>query len=134
MRWMLDTNACIRYLNGRAPHLQRRLDATKAGDVCICSVVKAELFYGSARSANPAQSRAIQAQLISGMKCLPFDDSCVDQYAVIRCALAKAGTPIGPIDTLIAAIAVTHGVILVTHNTSEFSRVAGLSIEDWEIP
>jgi tRNA(fMet)-specific endonuclease VapC len=134
MKWMLDTNACIRYLSGRAPHLQRRLDATNAGEVGICSLVKAELYYGAARSTNPVQSRAIQDRLISGMKCMPFDDSSVNQYAVIRSALAAAGRPIGPIDMLIAAIAVTHGVTLVTHNTTEFSRVIGLKIEDWEAP
>jgi tRNA(fMet)-specific endonuclease VapC len=68
------------------------------------------------------------------MKSLPFDDSCVDLYADIRSKLAAAGTPIGPIDTLIAAIALTHGVTLVTHNLAEFSRVPGLKIEDWELP
>jgi tRNA(fMet)-specific endonuclease VapC len=134
MKWMLDTNACIRYINGRAPQLQRRLDSTKAGEVVVCSIVKAELFFGSARSTDPARSIAIQRRFLSGMTSLVFDDSCSEIYATIRSSLAAAGTPIGTNDMLIAAIAIANDVTLISHNTEEFSRVPGLKIEDWELP
>jgi tRNA(fMet)-specific endonuclease VapC len=132
MRWLLDTNACIRYLNGRAPALKLRLDAGNNSDFLVCSVVKAELAFGAARSTDPARTAAAQAKFLSPFQSLGFDDSCAAIYGEIRAVLARAGTPIGPNDLLIAAIAVANRVTLVTHNTAEFSRVPGLLIEDWE--
>jgi len=132
MKWLLDTNACIRYLNGRAPGIRTRLDAVNSSDVCLCSIVKAELFFGAARSAHPTRTLAAQELFVSRFASFPFDDSCAQHYARIRQALAAIGQPIGPNDLLIAAIALANGLTLVTHNVAEFSRIAGLAIEDWE--
>jgi tRNA(fMet)-specific endonuclease VapC len=131
---MLDTNACIRYLNGRAPALKSRVDARQAEELSVCSVVKAEMYYGAARSNDPAKTLANQVRFLSRFDSLPFDDRAAEEYARVRAALSSAGRPIGPNDLLIAAIAIANAVTLVTHNTAEFSRIAGLQIEDWEHP
>jgi tRNA(fMet)-specific endonuclease VapC len=129
---MLDTNACIRYLNGKSTSLKERIDRAKPSDILVCAVVKAELFYGAAKSNDPARTLANQLRFLAAFLSLPFDDRCAEAYARIRASLSAAGTPIGPNDLMIAAIAVANDVTLVTHNTSEFSRVPGLRIEDWE--
>jgi tRNA(fMet)-specific endonuclease VapC len=72
------------------------------------------------------------ATFVAPFTSLPFDDVCVTAYGRIRAALEQVGRPIGPNDLMIAAIAVTHGLTLVTHNTREFERVVGLSLADWE--
>ncbi|MEG4345698.1 type II toxin-antitoxin system VapC family toxin [Microcoleus sp. A003_D6] len=133
MIYLLDTNTCIGYLNGRSVGVLRRLQALFSQDVAVCSVVKAELFYGSMRSNNPARSLAQQQDFLNRFISLPFDDQSAVIYGQIRAQLAASGTPIGPNDLLIASIALANNLILVTHNTREFSRVEGLRLEDWEI-
>jgi tRNA(fMet)-specific endonuclease VapC len=131
--YLLDTNSCIGYLNGRSVGVLRRLQALPSQDVAVCSVVKAELFYGSMRSNNPARSLAQQQDFLNRFISLPFDDQSALIYGQIRAQLAASGTPIGPNDLLIASIALANNLILVTHNTREFSSVEGLRLEDWEI-
>jgi len=132
LTYLLDTNTCIRYLNGRSPEVRRRLQSLAPEDVVLCSVVKAELFYGAARSHDPVRTFAHMASFMSPFRSLPFDDFCAPAYGRIRAQLEQAGTPIGPNDTMIAATAMAHGLTLVTHNTREFARVAGLILADWE--
>jgi tRNA(fMet)-specific endonuclease VapC len=132
VRYLLDTNVCIRYLNGRSVAIRERLRTTRVADIAVCSVVKAELFYGAMRSNNPEQSLARQQQFLNLFVSLPFDDAAALIYGHIRADLAASGTPIGPNDLQIASIARANSLILVTHNTGEFSRVDGLQIEDWE--
>lgn len=95
-------------------------------------MVKAELFYGSIRSARPRENREVQEAFLDGLTSHDFDDRAVEQYARIRGALDASGTPIGAMDYLIASIALAHDLVLVTHNLREFERVPGLRIEDWE--
>ncbi|BAB77356.1 MULTISPECIES: type II toxin-antitoxin system tRNA(fMet)-specific endonuclease VapC [Nostocaceae] len=132
MRYLLDTNVCARYLNGKSPAIRQRLRSTNVKDIAVCSVVKAELFYGAMKSNNPERTLARQQQFLNLFVSLPFDDVTALTYGRIRAALAISGTPIGPNDLQIAAIALVNNLILVTHNTSEFNRVNGLQIEDWE--
>ena len=132
MTYLLDTNTCIRYLNGRSPQIKKRLEALTPDDVGLCSVVKAELAYGAARSRDPGRTMAGIAAFVAPFTSLPFDDACVSAYGRIRAQLEQAGRPVGPNDLMIAAIAVTHGLTLVTHNTREFERIVGLSLTDWE--
>lgn len=101
-------------------------------DIAVCSIVKAELFAGAAKSDFPAVTRQKQERFLRPYQSLPFDDKCANAYAVLRATLEISGKPIGPNDMLIAAIAITNDLILVTHNTGEFSRVTGLKLEDWE--
>ena len=134
MTWLLDTNAIIRLLNGRSESLRQRLLAADPEDLATCAVVKAELRFGAARSRDPAATRAQQDSLLSQLVSLPFDDAAAEVYGELRARLQAAGTPIGPTDYLIAAIAVANDVVLVTHNTAECGRVPGLKVEDWESP
>ena len=133
MSYLLDTNACIRYLNGRSEPLRRQLLAHQPEDIVLCSVVKAELFYGAWRTQNPQHTLEKQIQFIGQFLSLPFDDAAAEIYGQIRADLAQKGTPIGPNDLLIAAIALATQVTLVTHNLGEFSRISGLKLEDWEV-
>jgi tRNA(fMet)-specific endonuclease VapC len=130
--YLLDSNACVIYLNGRSERLRQRLNATPAAEIFVCAIVKGELFYGSRRSNNPTKSLQVQQEFLSQFVSLPFDDAAAEVYGDIRAALAQAGTPIGPNDLQIAAIALASNLTLVTHNTREFSRVQGLKLEDWE--
>lgn len=132
MSWLLDTNVCIRYLNGRAPKLKDRIDATNEAEIVVCSVVKAELFFGAAMSKDPEKTVANQKRFLSRFHSFSFDDRCGELYGEIRAELTQKGEPIGPNDMLIASIAKANGATLVTHNVTEFSRVSGLDIEDWE--
>ncbi len=132
MKFLLDTNACIGYLNGRAIGVRQRLEMLSPDDVFVCSVVKAELFYGAMKSAHPARTLASQTVFLRQFESLPFDDPAAEIYGRLRFALEKRGTVIGPNDLLIAATALAHNVTLVTHNTDEFTRVPDLVIEDWQ--
>lgn len=132
MIYLLDTNVCIRYLNGRSPGILRRLQTLQPVDVVVCSVVKAELVYGAQRSHDPQRSLAVQRQFLLPYRSLPFDDAAADIAGTLRARLAALGTPIGPHDLQIAAIALAHSCTLVTHNTREFSRIPEILVEDWE--
>ncbi len=132
MIYLLDTNVCIRYLNGRSQAVKERLQATNADDLAVCSVVKAELFYGAMRSNNPQRTLNNQQQFLNLFTSLPFDDDAALIYGRIRASLAAQGTPVGSNDLQIAAIAISNNLTLVTHNTREFSRILELRLEDWE--
>jgi tRNA(fMet)-specific endonuclease VapC len=131
--FLLDTNACIRLLNNSSPPLTARLAAQTPEDVYLCAIVKAELIYGAYRSSYVADNLRLLKRFFEPFVSLPFDDQCLEYYGRICNELEQAGTPIGPNDLLIAATALSHDLVLVTHNTREFPRVAGLQIEDWEI-
>ena len=131
--YLLDTNACIEYLNGRSHHFLERFLTKMPDEIALCSVVKAELHYGAERSKNPQLAFARLEEFLAPYRSLPFNDECARVYGQIRERLAQTGSPIGPNDLLIAATAMAFGTILVTHNTREFSRVKGLSCEDWEV-
>lgn len=132
MTWLLDTNVCIRYLNGRSAPVVERLQRTPVRDVAVCSVVKAELFAGAQRTRDPARTLARQLAFLTPYRSYPFDDGAAEVYGRIRAELTSTGRLIGPNDLFIAAIAITNGLVLVTHNVDEFSRVPGLQFEDWE--
>lgn len=131
--YLLDTNACIVYLKNKNSSINRHLNSLEANKIAVCSVVKAELFYGSMRSNNPQKSLNIQLLFLNQFLSLPFDDLCAEIYGKIRADLVKCGTPIGSNDIQIASIALANNLILVTHNVREFSRIEGLQIEDWEV-
>ncbi|VXD18980.1 tRNA(fMet)-specific endonuclease VapC [Planktothrix serta PCC 8927] len=133
MIYLLDTNVCIIYLNRRNSGVQQHLERLSPSDVAVCSVVKAELFYGAMRSSNPTRTLALQEAFLIQFVSLPFDDAAASIFGRIRAELAALGTPIGPYDLQIAAIALANNLVLVTHNISEFGRVQGLRIEDWEL-
>ncbi len=133
MSYLLDANACIRYLNGRSPQLRRRINATDRRQILLCSVVEAELYFGAAKSADPTKTLAKQLQFVARFRSLTFDSNAARAYGPIRAKLEQAGTPIGSNDLMIAAIAIANQATLVTRNTPEFQRVPGLLLEDWEL-
>lgn len=130
--YLLDTNACIRLLNGSSVALAERLRATPRAEVRLSAVVKGELLYGARRSARLPDNLRLLRRFFATLISLPYDDRCAEEYGLIRADLDHAGTPIGPNDLLIAATARAHDLVLVTHNPREFSRVGGLQLEDWE--
>ncbi len=132
--FLLDTNVCVQYLRGKNLLVRQRLAACPTHEVRLCSVVLSELYVGVLRSAQPAKNRADVDQFAAPFASLPFDDAAADVYSRIRHHLERQGTPIGPYDLQIAAIALANGHTLVTHNTAEFSRVPTLVLEDWELP
>jgi tRNA(fMet)-specific endonuclease VapC len=102
-------------------------------DIAISTVTKGEMYAGSAKSQHPRQSRNRQDAFFVRFASLPFDDAAANEFGHFRAALEVAGTPIGPYGMQIAAIALVHQLILVTHNTREFGRLARLSVEDLEL-
>ncbi len=131
----LDTNVVIFAMNGRRPRIAARLDAELvAGALLIVpAIVRYELEYGCAKSDRPAHARAnLELFLSAGFDEPPFDLEDAREAGEIRAELEAKGTPIGPHDTLIAAQARRRGAALVTLNRSEFERVPGLKVEDWE--
>jgi tRNA(fMet)-specific endonuclease VapC len=133
MTWLLDANACIRYLNRRSPCLKAKLDASDPAQILVCSVVKAEMHFGAARSRDPEKALAEQRLFFSRFRSLPFDDVAAEAYAEIRAVLTARGQLIGPNDMMIAAICLANDATLVTSNVSEFGRVNQLKLEDWEL-
>ena len=132
MTYLLDTNACIRLLNGTSAALVARLAESDPAQIALCSIVKAELLYGARRSSRRADNLRLLESFFEPLASLPFDDACAERHGIIRSELESAGTPIGPNDLMIAATALAHGATLVTNNVKEFSRVPGLRLEDWE--
>jgi tRNA(fMet)-specific endonuclease VapC len=133
MKYLLDTNVCIRYIARRIPSLIAKLSAADRDDFAVSMITKAELFYGSAKSQTPDISRQKQENFLRGLIILTLDDAVVDHYARIRADLERRGTPIGANDLFIAATALAHDLTLITHNTGEFGRILNLKIEDWEV-
>ena len=131
--YLLDTNACIRILNGTSRALTEHLRFIPRTQVRLSSVVKAELLYGARKSGRIAENLRLLERFFDTIASLPFDDRCAEDYGVLRNELQRAGTLIGPNDLLIAASARAHDAVLVTNNLREFSRVPDLRIEDWEL-
>jgi|SRR4051812_27975693 tRNA(fMet)-specific endonuclease VapC len=134
MTHLLDTAACIVFMRNKASKTGIRLHSVRAIDVAICSIVKFELLAGAEQCLNPVAERQKIAGFAAQFLSLPFDDDCAGVAATIRVSLEQQGKSIGPNDTLIAAIAVRHNLIVVTTNVREFQRVPGLRVENWEVP
>ncbi len=132
MKYLLDTNTCIRFLNGTSVAVRRRMEAEAPQDLALCSIVKAELIHGARKSGRPERNLERLRGFFRGFVSLPFDDAAAAAYGEIRLSLERAGTPIGANDLCIAAIAKANELTLVTHNVREFSRVEALPLEDWE--
>lgn len=130
LKFMLDTNICI-YTIKNKPQSVRNTFNEHAGQLCISAITAMELIYGAEKSAAPARNQAVIDGFLARLEILDYDRPAAANTAQLRAELAKLGTPIGPYDTMIAAHARSMGLILVTNNTREFSRVPGLRLEDW---
>ena len=127
---LLDTNICIYVINMRPPEVLARFREYRLGEIGVCSVVAAELAYGVTKSRS-ARNRSALEMFLAPLEVLPFDEAAVWAYGDLRASLEREGQPIGALDTMIAAHALSVDAPLVTHNTREFARVPGLRLENW---
>ena len=134
MTYLLDTNVCVVYMRGKNALVRSRVLSHPPADLCVCSVVVAELRHGAERSADPAAEHAKVDQFLAPYRSLPFDDDAARVFGQLRADLEAKGTIIADLDIAIAAIAVVHALKVVTHNAKDFARVPGLTVEDWEVP
>jgi tRNA(fMet)-specific endonuclease VapC len=131
MKYILDTNICIAIIRHQPADAIKKLTSHRPGDVGVSVITVAELVHGAQKSGQPEKNMAALDQFLLPLEIADFDQGAAAIYGQIRAALEKAGTPIGSMDMLIAAHALTLGVVLVTNNTQEFQRVPDLKIEDW---
>ena len=131
MKVMLDTNTCIAIIKKKPPQALRRFRSYKVGDIGVSSVTLAELEFGVAKSTHRERNLEALEEFISPLEIAGFGQDEARVYGQVRAALEKQGTPIGALDTMIAAHALSLGVTVATNNTKEFSRVSGLKLIDW---
>ena len=133
MRYMLDTTILVYVLNAR-PHHQAvlaRFDAENSADLVVSSITLAELRFGIEKSRQREASRKALQRALDALNVVPFDAKAAQTYGAVRAGLEAAGKPIGPLDTLIAAHALSLDLTLVTANIREFSRIRRLRVENW---
>jgi len=131
MNYLLDTNICVLLIRQKSPQVLAKLTTHGIADVGISAITVAELEYGVYKSSQVHQNQQALDQFLLPLTTLPFDAAAALSYGQIRAALERQGLPIGSLDTLIAAHALSAQITLVTNNVREFSRVVGLKIEDW---
>lgn len=129
--YLLDTNACIAWMKNN-PAFIRHLQQKQEEQIHICTPVQSELWFGACNSFHVEKNKQSLRQFFRNIQNLPFDNKAAECCGEVRGYLKKQGTPIGPYDLQIAAIALTHEMVLVTHNIKEFSRVPSLLVEDWQ--
>ena len=134
MKWMLDTDVCITLIRQQSPDLLRRLQTHQVGEVGASTITIAELFCGVEKSAHPARNRAALEQFLMPLQLADFELAAAARYGAVRADLDRRGQPIGAMDTLIAAHALSLGATVVTRNRRDFGRVTGLRVEDWTEP
>lgn len=130
MKYLLDTDTCI-YVLKQNPSVLDALLARDRRDIALSVITEGELRTGAAKSASPAKTLRLIENFLRPLTILEFDSGDAEAYALIRSKLEKAGTPIGPLDTLIAAQAVARRLTIVTNNEREFRRVPGSVVENW---
>jgi tRNA(fMet)-specific endonuclease VapC len=130
VRFLLDTNTCV-YALKRRGNVVGRLGEHYPADIAVSVVTLAELWFGAVKSQKPDLNRRHAEAFCAPYEVLSFDREAADAYARIRFALDCQGRPIGERDLMIASIAVSRGLVVVTHNATEFGRVPGLRTEDW---
>ena len=131
MRFLLDTNICIYCIKQKPRAVLDRFRQLPVSAVGVSAITVAELEFGVFKSADPARNRAALLAFLAPLDIAPFDDRAAEEYGRIRAHLQAQGTPIGPLDTLIAAQALSLGTTLVTNNEREFRRIPGLGVENW---
>lgn len=131
LKYMLDTNVLSGLMSNPHGSIAERIEAVGEASICCSVIVAAELRYGAAKKGSEKLSKRVDAAL-SALPILPLNQPVDTIYATVRSELAKAGTPIGPNDLVIAAHALAEDLTLVTANVREFNRVSGLRVENWE--
>jgi tRNA(fMet)-specific endonuclease VapC len=133
MRYLLDTNICVHLIRKKPGKVLQKLIGLAVSDVGISAITAAELQYGVQKSSQPAANQHALNQFLIPLTVLDFDYNATVVYGQIRAHLEAQGTPIGSLDTLIAAHALSQNLTLVTNNVGEFARVPDLTVEDWSV-
>ena len=131
MNFLLDTNICIYIIKQKPPEVLQKFNTYQVGDIGISSITVAELEFGVQKSQFPEQNHQALLQFLLPLTIVDFNAAAATTYGIIRATLEKQGTPIGSLDTLIAAQALSLKVTLVTNNIKEFGRVPNLKLENW---
>lgn len=131
MRYLIDTNICIYIINQRPISVIQRFKQVEVGEIGVSTITVSELQYGVAKSRHPEQNQRRLDEFLAPFPLVPYDERAAAVYGVIRSQLEKRGLPIGPLDLLIAAQAISRGLVLVTNNSREFEGVKALHLENW---
>ena len=131
MEFMLDTNTCIYIIKRKPPDVIDRFKRTEISEIGISSITLSELIYGVSKSSKPEQNQMALTQFVAPLEILPYGDEAAQYYGDLRAHLEKKGTPIGSLDILIAAHALSIDCTLVTNNEKEFIRTPNLKIDNW---
>ena len=131
MKYLLDTNICIYIMNKRPAKVISKFKQREVGEIGLSSITVSELQYGVAKSNQRELNRQRLNEFITPLEILTYDELAAEAYGNIRIQLEKSGQPIGPLDTLIAAHAISRNLILVTNNVAEFRRVENLKVVNW---
>lgn len=131
MQYMLDTNVCIYIIKRKPADVLKRFKQTDISKISISSITLSELFYGVSKSSKPEQNFMALTQFVAPLEILSFGGEASQFYGDLRAYLEKQGTPIGSLDMLIAAHALSLASTLVTNNEKEFNRVPNLNIDNW---
>ncbi len=131
MPYLLDTNTCIYFLNRSSEKIISKMKSLSPSNIKLSSITVAELFFGAEKSKAQKKNWATVQSFIGHFERIPFDEKCGLHYAKIRTPLERSGSPIGPMDLLIASTTLANGLILVTNNVKEFKRIKGLNLENW---
>lgn len=131
MKFLLDTNICIFLIRKQFESIRSHIRSHRVGEICVSAITEAELRFGADASAQSTKNHAVLERFFLTLPVLAFDSGCAREYGRIRAFLKKKGTPIGSLDMLIAAHALSEGMTVVTNNTREFKRVPRLPIADW---
>jgi tRNA(fMet)-specific endonuclease VapC len=133
VRVLLDTDICIYLIRRRPPEVLHRFEEYEVGDIGVSSITVAELYFGARKSRHATQNTRALEQFLLPLEIVEFGFEAAVAYGDVRATLEKQGTPIGPLDTLIAALAISLGVTLVTNNSREFARVPDLELDNWVV-
>ncbi len=131
IKYMLDTNICIYIIKKRPVQVIQKLQTMDIEQISISSITLSELEYGVSKSSNPDKNKLALAQFLAPVEIMDYNDLAAQHYGQIRASLENKGTPIGALDTFIAAHAKSLNYVLVSNNTREFERVDGLKIVNW---
>jgi len=133
IRFLLDTNICIYIIRQKPANVLEKFQTLSPSDVGVSSITVAELEYGAYKSQRQEQNRAALSQFLMMLEILPFDAKATQNYGKMRAELEKMGIVIGAMDLLITSQALDRGITLVTNNVREFSRIPGLTWENWVV-
>ena len=131
MKFMLDTNTCVYIIKRKPAKVIERFKQTKISHIGISSITLSELLYGVSKSSKPEQNQVALTQFLAPLEILPYSDEAAQYYGDLRAHLEKHGTPIGSLDMLIAAHALSIDCTLITNNEKEFIRIPDLKIDNW---